>query len=141
MAMATLIRRDRVGLEFPDLVRRFFEGDLDVTGMLRVEEFRDGETLVVRCEVPGIDPDKDVDLTVSDGILRITARREDRSENKDKERYRSEFRYGVFVREVMLPPGVQEKDIDASYQDGVLEVRIPTRGEQEEPRRIPIKRS
>ena len=45
--------------------------------------------------------------------------------DKDENSFRSEFRYGTFVRNVVLPPGVEEKDIKAVYQDGILEVRIP----------------
>ena len=52
-------RRDR--FELPDSVRRFFEGDWDSPGM-RVEEYQDGSTLVVKAEMPGIDPDQDVDV-------------------------------------------------------------------------------
>lgn len=104
--------------------RRFLEGDLTMP-MLRVEQFLDGNTLVVRAEVPGIDPEKDVDVSVADGVLHIKAEREEKSEQKSKSGYRSEFRYGSFSRTVSLPPGAREEDVTASYKDGVLEVRAP----------------
>ena len=49
----------------------------------------------------------------------------EKSERKDKDGYLSEFRYGCFVRNVPLPPGVAGEDIKASYKDGILEVRVP----------------
>lgn len=106
-------------------VRRFLDGDLSMTPSMKVEQFQDGTTLVVRAEVPGIDPDKDVDVSVSDGMLHIRAEREEKSEHKSKNGYRSEFRYGSFSRSVALPAGAKEEDITATYKDGVLEVRAP----------------
>jgi HSP20 family protein len=105
-------------------IRRFLDGDLAMSS-IRVEQFVDGNTLVVRAEVPGIDPEKDVDVSVADGMLHIKAEREEKSEQKSKNGYRSEFRYGSFTRTIALPPGAREEDITASYKDGVLEVRAP----------------
>lgn len=105
-------------------IRRFLDGDLTMSS-IRVEQFLDGNTLVVRAEVPGIDPEKDVDVSVADGMLHIKAEREEQSEQKSKTGYRSEFRYGSFTRTIALPPGAREEDVTASYKDGVLEVRAP----------------
>jgi HSP20 family protein len=105
-------------------IRRFLDGDVTMSS-IRVEQFLDGNTLVVRAEVPGIDPDQDVDVSVSEGMLHIKAERQEKTEHKDKTGYRSEFRYGSFSRSVSLPPGTLEEDITATYKDGVLEVRAP----------------
>jgi HSP20 family protein len=141
VTMATLARRDRGGFDLSDLWRRFFEVSPETEGWLRVEERRDGDDFVVRFEIPGIDPDHDVELTVLDGILHIRARREERSERDEEGGYHSEFRYGSFVRNVALPPGVAEDDIRATYKDGILEVRIPSGSEEKsEAKRIPITR-
>ena len=107
-----------------DLIERLFEGETG-SSAIRVEEMVDGNTLVVRAELPGIDPDKDVDVTVADGVLSIRAERQEKKEHKDKDSYRSEFRYGSFMRRIQLPTGVQQDDVSASYKDGVLEVRAP----------------
>lgn len=117
-----LVRREWP--DFQELVQRWFEGDVDKT-WLRVEEFREADTLVVRAELPDIDPDKDVDIVVADGELRIQAHREARSEHKDKDSYRSEFQYGSFSRSVKLPAGASPEHVTATYRDGVLEVRVP----------------
>lgn len=113
----------RAGVDIPEPFRRFLEGDLDA--WLRVEEYREAGSLVVKAEAPGIDPDNDVDITLAGSQLQITVRREEKSEHKDKEGYRSEFRFGTFSRTVSLPAPVNQEDIRASYTDGVLEVRVP----------------
>lgn len=134
----SLVRRDWP--EIPDVVRRFFETDVE-KGWLRVEEFIDEGTLVVRVEVPGVDPEKDVDISVSNGVLTIRAERAERSEKKAKESYRSEFRYGSFSRRIVLPASASEDEVTATYTDGVLEVRVPV-GDTAAPerRRIPVTR-
>ncbi|MFP5366138.1 Hsp20/alpha crystallin family protein [Pseudarthrobacter phenanthrenivorans] len=124
-----------------DLIERLFEGETG-TSAIRVEELVDGNTLVVRAELPGIDPEKDVDVTVSDGVLAIKAQRQEKKEHKEKDSYRSEFRYGSFVRRLPLPNGVQQSDVTASYKDGVLEVRapLPDQGQEAAASKIPITR-
>ena len=121
-----LARRER--FEFPDFFRRMFDTDWDAS-WLKLEEFIDDKTLVIRAELPGIDPEKDVELTVADGMLHIRAEREEKSEHKEKDSYRSEFRYGSFARDVPLPTGTQADEIAASYKDGMLEVRVPVADE------------
>jgi HSP20 family protein len=120
MALVKRARPDMV-----DLVRRYFETDLFDRSWLRVEEYQDEGTLVVRAELPGIDPDKDVEISVADDVLTIRAERKEESEHKEKDSYRSEFRYGSFLREFALPAGSREAEVTATYRDGVLEVRVP----------------
>lgn len=129
-----LVKRDRGDLV--ETLRRFMGMDLE-QGWLRIEEFVDDGTLVVRAELPGIDPDEDVDISVVGGVLRISAEREERTENKDKGSYRSEFHYGTFTRDITLPEGCRESDITATYADGVLEVRVPV-GQASAPERVTI---
>ncbi|WP_138413233.1 Hsp20/alpha crystallin family protein [Sinomonas gamaensis] len=108
-----------------DLLERLFEGDRGTPGAIRVEELVDGNDLIVRAELPGVDPEKDVDISVQDHSLLINAHRQERKEEKEKGGYRSEFRYGSFSRTLPLPEGVTDQDIQATYRDGVLEVRVP----------------
>lgn len=75
--------------------------------------------------MPGIDPDKDVEITVSDGVLHLKAHREEKAEKNKPAVYRSEFHYGSFERAIRLPEGATEADVKANYQDGILEVRVP----------------
>ena len=117
-----LVRRGRS--EWPEVFHRYLDPDWD-KGWMRVEEYRDGDDVVVRAELPGIDPDQDVEVSVADGILHIEAHREEQSEQKEKDGYRSEFRYGSFSRSFVLPANTDEENVSASYNDGVLEVRLP----------------
>jgi HSP20 family protein len=107
---------------------------------MRVEEFVDGDTLVVRAELPDIDPDKDVELTITEGMLHVRAEREEKSERKTKQGYRSEFRYGSFDRSLPLPAGTKEEDVKASYHDGILEIRMPLKEEKTVTTKVPISR-
>jgi HSP20 family protein len=139
-----IVHRERMlpdwpGSMLPERWRRWFDLDLEQEGWLRLEEYRDGDTLVLRTEVPGIDPDKDVEITVRDGALELRAHREVREEQKSKQGYRSEFRYGELSRTVRLPEGVTGEDVKATYGDGILEVRVPVPPEKEhEVRSIPV---
>jgi len=109
--------------------------------MMRVEEFVEGQELVVRLEMPGIDPDKDVSVHVRDHMLDIRAERKETSEQKDKDSYRSEFRYGAYARQLRLPPDAKESDVHASYKDGILEIRVPLDQKQAEATRIEVART
>ena len=128
------------GADIAEPFRRFLEGDM--ASWLRVEEYRDAGSMVVKAEVPGINPEKDVDIELVGNDLRIQVRHEEKSEHKDKEGYRSEFRYGTFSRDVSLPGPVNESDIRATYDDGILEVRIPLpeHNAGTTPRKIPVTR-
>ena len=135
--MAGLARRDR--FELPEPVRRFFEGDWE-TPAFPVEEYRDGSTLVVKAELPNIDPDRDLDVSVTDGVLHIKGERREATEHKEKHGYRSELRYGSFTRDIALPAGFNQDDITASYNDGILEVRLPLPEAEPTARKVPISR-
>ena len=93
--------------------------------LIRVEEFREDGTLVIRADLPGIDPDKDVELTVSDGMLHIEAERREEEKREEKGYVRQELRYGSLSRSLPLPEGATAADITATYKAGVLEIRIP----------------
>jgi HSP20 family protein len=121
--MSTLVRRDNRGpladmidwLETPWTFLRPVSGH-----PMRMEDFvRDG-SYIIRAELPGIDPDKDLEVTVANGILRIKAER--REERSDK--HHSEFHYGTFSRSVTLPAGTDEEQVEAVYGHGILEVTV-----------------
>ncbi|MDH6580493.1 Hsp20/alpha crystallin family protein [Kitasatospora sp. MAP5-34] len=103
---------------------------------IRVEEFEQDGTYVVQAELPGIDPGKDAEITVQDGVLTIRAERSE--EHRDK--HRSEFRYGSFQRTVQLPSQAKEEDVSATYADGVLTVKVPLDTGKPTARQIQIKR-
>ncbi len=121
--MGTLTQRERQG-PFVDILD-WFDAPWGVfrpvgDNPMRVEDFMKDGRYVLRAELPGIDPEKDLELTVSNGVLTIRAHRQEETQTK----YRSEFRYGVFTRSVKLPAGADEDHIQASYDAGVLEVAV-----------------
>ena len=115
--------------------------DRDVPGeeLIRVDEFREGDTQVIRAELPGIDPEKDVEIVAADGMLRINAQRRVEEKTEDQGYTRHELRYGSFTRTLPMPEGATESDITASYKDGMLEIRIPVSEQAKpEPTRIAV---
>jgi HSP20 family protein len=99
--------------------------DDDGVGVIKVEEFTEDGTLVIRAELPGFDPDKDVTVTVDNGMLHIVAERQTEETDEDRHFHRRELRYGSFARTVALPEGADGSAIKASAKDGILEVRVP----------------
>jgi HSP20 family protein len=98
-----------------------------------------GETdkeIRVTAELPGLD-EKDVELTVEEGVL--TLRGEKRAEVEDKDRGYSERSYGRFERRIGLPKGVDREHVTATFKNGVLTVLLPrTEAANENVRRIPV---
>ena len=106
-----------------------------LTGQVfRLEEAIRDDRYVVRAELPGLDPENDIEVTVEGQILTIRAERH----QQDDELYRSEFRYGSLARVVRLPARVDAADVTARYDKGVLEVSVPLREVEPEGTRIPI---
>jgi HSP20 family protein len=118
----------------------FRDGDWRRT--FKVEESRDGDTIVVRAELPGVDPEKDVVVEVVDGELVIRAQRSEAHRSQGDHVYRSEIRYGSFTRSLPIPSDVDESTILASYKDGMLEIRMHSTLQVpvKEPHRIAVRR-
>ena len=104
---------------------------------IRIEDFVEDDTYVLRAEMPGIDPDKDVQVEVIDDVLMIRGERKE----EQHERNRHEFHYGSFERSLRLPRGIKADAVEASYADGVLELRIPVDGDEPQSTRIPVQRT
>jgi predicted unusual protein kinase regulating ubiquinone biosynthesis (AarF/ABC1/UbiB family)/HSP20 family molecular chaperone IbpA len=100
----------------------------------RLEEAIRDNRYVIRAELPGLDPENDIEVTVEGRILTIRAERRER----DNEVYRSEFRYGSLARTVRLPVSVDGADVTARYDNGVLEVSVPAREVRRTGARIPV---
>lgn len=81
--------------------------------------------LVIRAEMPGVDPDKDIEIDVDDGVLTVRAERHKEEKTETKCGFRTEFRYGSFRRTVALPKGTSAEDVKANYRDGILEIQVP----------------
>ncbi|MDN5698240.1 MAG: Hsp20/alpha crystallin family protein [Rubrobacter sp.] len=99
--------------------------------------FTRGEDMVVRCDLPGVKHD-DLDITLSNGILSISAERKVPEDERDASFYVSERNYGFLRRSMSLPEGIGEKDINALFEGGVLEVVITGGSKLPGPRRVQI---
>lgn len=120
---------------FDDMFRMPNLAGLGATVWPSVEVSDTEREVRVTAEIPGLS-EKDVELTVHDGVLAI--RGEKKSESEDKDRGYSERWYGRFERRIGLPPGVEEDKAEASFRDGVLTVTLPKAAEATSWRRIPI---
>ena len=112
--------------DWPSLFRRPFVVVPEGLGTIRSDEFVEDGTLVVRVEIAGIDPEKDVEISLEGDVLHISAERREEEETKERDYTRRELRYGSFRRDLLVPSGTTEADVKASYKDGILEVRVPT---------------
>lgn len=102
--------------------------------LIKVEEdIKDGK-YELQAEIPGVDPAKDVEITVRDGMLTIKAERSEKKESGG----RSEFSYGSFTRTVSLPSGADEDAIKASYDKGILSVSVPLKESETPEKRIAV---
>jgi HSP20 family protein len=117
--------------DFNSLVRRAF-GDFG-SSLARtnggwapaIDAFVEGEELHVRAELPGIDPDADVDIELDNGVLTISGERKHEAKHEGNGWFRSEMSYGRFERRIGLPDGVDAEHVRATYDKGILEVTVP----------------
>jgi HSP20 family molecular chaperone IbpA len=103
----------------------------------RVEEMARDNRYLIRAELPGLDPEKDIEVTVDGATLTIHAERR----QEDSGPHRSEFRYGSLTRLVRLPVKVDAKDVTARYERGVLEVSVPAPEVRPEGDRVAIEKA
>ena len=80
--------------------------------------------LIVRFELAGVDPQKDVTLMLDNHALVIRAERKREAETKDKVYYRRETEYGAFERRIPLAESIDDQSIQAQYKDGFLEITL-----------------
>jgi HSP20 family protein len=121
---------------------RLMNGLLDVEGrqsqawVPTLDVWEDDDALVYAFDLPGLTQDA-ISVEIEDGALSVSASRE-RETKVDRDRFHSfERRFGSFSRTVGLPQGVSEDDIEASYRNGVLEIRVP-KPAQATPKRISV---
>jgi HSP20 family molecular chaperone IbpA len=128
--MSSPARREQRAWVFPDLMDmldtpfwgwRQAEGSANRPHTPRAEDYMEKGKYIIRMELPGIDPDKDVDIMINGDKLQMTAHRE----AEKKEGRHTEFRYGSYTRTIPLPHGVTAKDINASYEKGILTISMP----------------
>jgi HSP20 family protein len=95
------------------------------------------DAYLVTVELPGLKAE-DLDITMEDGLLTIRGERQFTSESSEQQFHRVERRYGAFRRAITLPAQVQAEQIEASFDNGVLEIVVP-KAEEAKPRRIQVR--
>lgn len=101
-----------------------------------VDVVEEKDAIVVSAELPGMKKE-DIDIQFENGVLTLRGQRTITNESNEKTFHRVERVYGNFVRSFTLPRSVDAEKINATYQDGVLEIRVPKR-EEAKPRQISI---
>jgi len=129
--MSITLRRDPRAI-LPDFIDWFEEPIVSLRPYLsqpmRIEEYQQDGRYVVRAEIAGIDPEKDLEVMAGDGYLVITAERTSTVEDK----HRSEFRYGSFSRTIALPPTADSDNVTADYDHGILTVKVALKDEEKQ---------
>jgi len=91
----------------------------------------------VKAALPGIDPNE-VEITIQNDVLTIRGEHKETTEDKKREYYRREVRYGSFHRSLALPTGVDSDKAEAEFKNGMLQLHLP-KAEAVRPRQIKVK--
>ncbi len=95
------------------------------------------DAYLVTVELPGVKAE-DLDIAMEDGLLSIQGERQFASESSEQQFHRVERRYGAFRRAITLPAHVLAEQIQASFEDGVLQILVP-KAEEAKPKRIQVR--
>jgi len=136
MSTLTLWTRRDPFADFDGLVRRAFGPAVGFTPSAEIA--RDGEDAVVRLELPGIDVEKDVTVEIKDSALVVRGERRDERAEEREGRSLREVRYGAFRRSFGLPSHVTADAVAATYDAGVLTVRVSGAYAGATARQIPV---
>ena len=139
--MSLVLSRKRNGRTFPSLVNDFFNTDsffgpsildfngglLDLDNSLVVPEaniIENGKDYRIELAAPGLEK-KDFKVEVQEGVLSISAEKEEEQKEDTKNFRRREFSYNSFCRSFTLPDNLVTDKIDAMYENGVLRLTLP----------------
>jgi len=110
---------------------KFFEEDWLLPVLPRVEFGKPAmdiketdKEVIAEVEVPGFDPEK-INVSIEDGVLKISGSMDEKKEEKEKGYWRKEIRRGSFERMVRLPVEVKENAVKATYEKGILKIVMP----------------
>jgi len=124
---------------FPRWPTLFRQGNGIVVPELDVRE--NSTFITVEAELPGVD-EKDVSVTLANGVLTVKGEKKQGKEQKGEDFYRSERSYGAFERSLRLPDTIDEAKVDAKFDKGVLTITAAKKPEAvKAERRIEIKKA
>ncbi|MEU7857659.1 Hsp20/alpha crystallin family protein [Nonomuraea sp. NPDC049141] len=124
--------------EFERQFNRLARQAADQGAIMPMDGLRRDDDVVLRFDLPGIDPDS-IEVTVDRGVLSVSARREEEI-GEDERLFVRERPMGTFTRRVYLSEHLDSEKIDAGYANGVLTLRIPVL-DRAKPRKVEIHRS
>src|SRR4051794_3375995 len=137
--MALLMKPEPFSNELHRLFNTLFEEGQPQRWVPPMDLVEADDHFVLKADLPGIGED-DVSIEVRDNALTISGERKAEHESRERGWYRVERSFGRFSRSLTLPEGVDPGGIEASFDKGVLEVKVP-KPEQRKPRRVEIKAS
>lgn len=104
---------------------------------LAIDMYETKDDVVVKAALPGIKPDQ-VEVSITGDTLMIRGEAKEEHEVKEKDYIRRERRYGSFCRSLTLPSGIKSDKADASFENGVLTIKVP-KAEESKPKTIKVK--
>ena len=115
--------------EMDRLFDRFFESGWPEAPALgewepMVDLTEDKDVVTVKAELPGVEQ-KDIGVSLQNGMLTIKGEKQSEKEEKDKRHHRMERSYGAFVRSIRLPAAVETGKVTATFKDGVVTITLP----------------
>lgn len=116
----------------------FWRRDFSFNVVPAIDVVEKDKAFEVTAELPGLEV-KNIELQLSDNVLTIKGEKQEEKEEKGKDRYVSERRYGSFLRSLQVPGGVDADKIEANFKGGVLTVTLPKSPEaQKKQKTIPV---
>ena len=134
--MALLMKPDPFTSEFNRLVNTLFDQTQQQRWVPAMDLVEADDHFLLKADLPGLSED-DVNIEIRDNALTISGERKAEHETREKGWYRLERSFGRFSRSLTLPEGENPDAVQASFDRGVLEVRIP-KPEERKPRRVQI---
>src|SRR5689334_6973813 len=130
--------QDRMIRLFQDSMSSNHDEDLTTGAFVpAVDIYEDEHNITLKVEVPGVD-EKDIDVRVENNTLTVRGERKFEKEEKEENFHRVERRYGSFTRSFTLPNSVETENVQATYDKGVLEIRLAKKAEAK-PKQIKVK--
>jgi len=114
-----------------------FSGNFSGAFLPAVDIYQKGDDVIVEMEMPGVKTEE-VDVSVENDVLTITAKKEEKKEVKKEDYYHKEIRKGSFTRSVILPMKVKGEEATAEVENGVLKVVLP-KADELKPKKIQVK--
>ena len=101
-----------------------WDSDSNAYRQPKIELFDSEDRLILRAEIPGIEP-KDLDISASRNSISLRGERSYQSKDRDRGFFRSEFYYGKFERTIELPTNIKNNRVEAEYTNGILTLTLP----------------